>query len=200
MSGRSDELHPHEVCREKGIKKAASMSRRTVLERYTGAIAFFDLPGSTRMMKRNPRGAIQAMLQHNAMCGAVVKPNGGKIIKEIGDVIMVTFDSAGAAVECAIKVIRCLQEHGEGTHTKAVVASGILWRGKNSSGYRDVYGTPVHVSARMAEQADKDVVLVDGKDAEPVREWLEHVGFTMRITEKRLRDYKDRRLYAVSVK
>ena len=200
MSGRSDEPHPRDVCREKGIKKVAMMSQRAVLERYTGAIAFFDLPGSTRMMKRNPRGAIQAMLRHNAICSAIVKPNGGKIVKEIGDGVMVAFDSAGAAVECAIKVILCLRDHGGGAHTKAVVASGTLWRAKNSSGDCDVYGTPVHVSARMAEQAAKDAILMDEKDEDPVREWLECTGFSMRRTQKRLRSYPDRRLYAISVK
>lgn len=200
MSGRSDKSRPHEACREKGIKKAARASQRATIERHTGAIAFFDLPGSTKMMKRNPRGAIQAMLRHNAICGAVIKPNGGKIIKEVGDGVMAAFDSAGAAVECAIKVIRCLREHGGSTHTKAVVASGTLWRAKNSSGDCDVYGTPVHVSARMAEHAVKDAILMDEKDGEPVREWLERTGFSMRRTQKRLRSYPDRRLYAVSVK
>ena len=147
-----------------------------------------------------PARAIQAMLRHNAICGAVIKPNGGKIIKEVGDGVMAAFDSAGAAVECAIKVIRCLREHGGSTHTKAVVASGTLWRAKNSSGDCDVYGTPVHVSARMAEHAVKDAILMDEKDGEPVREWLERTGFSMRRTQKRLRSYPDRRLYAVSVK
>lgn len=163
-----------------------------------GAIAFFDMPGSTEIMKRDPRGAIQSMLRHNAMCGAIIESSGGEIVKEIGDGIMAMFDNAGVAVGCAIRVIQCLRDHGGGTRTKAAVAYGTLWRARNPSGAPDVYGTPVHVSARMAEHAVKDTVLIDGNDKGPAVEWLERTGFTVRRTAKRLRSYRGRTTYSIS--
>ena len=35
------------------------------------------------------------MFKHNAMCRVVIKSNGGKIIKELGDGLMVKFRNAG---------------------------------------------------------------------------------------------------------
>ena len=70
------------------------------------------------MMECDPLKAIRAMLRHNAVCRAVVEANGGRIIKELGDGVMVMFDNVGTAVECAAKVIRCVKEHGGGTHTQ----------------------------------------------------------------------------------
>lgn len=198
MSGRSVKPRPHTTCREKGIKKAARLAQKTNLERYTGAIAFFDLPRSTEIMKCDTIKAIRAMLRHNAVCRAVIEPNGGEIIKELGDGVMAGFIGAGTAVECAIKVIKCLQEHGDGMHTKAVVASGTLWSAKNSSGVPDVYGTPVNVSARMSEHAVKDAVLVDGKDKESAVEWLAQTAFRVRPSQKQLRNYKGRKMYVIS--
>lgn len=151
-------------------------------------------------MKRDPLKAVRAMLRHNAVCRAVVESNGGKIIKDLGDGVVAMFDNAGAAAECAVKVIQCVREYGEGMRTKAVVASGTLWSAVNASGVCDVYGTPVHAGARMAEHAIKDAVLIDGKDGEPAAEWLERTGFSMHPVQKRLRSYPDRKVYAVSTK
>lgn len=125
---------------------------------------FFDMPGSTKMMKRDPRTAIPAMFKHNAMCRVVIKSNGGKIIKELGDGLMVKFRNAGEALYCAVKVIQNLQKYGGGVCTKVTVACGTVWNIRNPSGDRDVYGTPVHVSSRMTRHAVKNTILIDGKD------------------------------------
>lgn len=200
MSGRSGvKPRPHAPCREKGIQKAVRLAQKAHLKRYSGAIAFFDLPGSTEMMKSGSLEAIRAMLRHNAICRAVIEPSGGRVIKELGDGVMAGFSGAGAAVECAIKVIQCVREHGEGMRTKAAVAYGTLRDTSGPCGARDVYGTPVHVSARMAEHAVKDTILIDENDKVAVAEWIERTGFGVRRTKKRARNYEDRILYAISV-
>ena len=51
--------------------------------------------------------------------------------------------------------------------------------------------------ARMAEQAIKDGMFIDGKGKKLVAEWLERTGFRMRRMQKRLRSYPDRRAYTV---
>ena len=165
-----------------------------------GAIVFFDMPGSTGMMKRNPRTAIPAMLRHNAMCRVIIEPNKGKIVKELGDGLMVQFINTGEAIGCAVKVIQNLRKHGGGICTKATVSFGTLWNVRNPSGDRDVYGTPVHVSARMSSYAVKDTILIDGKDKEPAVDWLGPTGFTIRRLHKDLKDYPGRKFYMISLK
>ena len=115
-----------------------------------GAIAFFDLPGSTKMMKSDPHMAVPRMILHNAMCRAIIRLNKGTIVKELGDGLMVRFDNAGYAIRCAVRVIKNLQDHGGGVCTKVTVAFGTIWDVRNSSGEPDVYGTPVLVCAGRA--------------------------------------------------
>ena len=139
------------------------------------------------------------MFQHNAMCRVIIESNKGRIVKELGDGLMVKFANAGTAVGCAIKVIQSLRKYGNGVHTKATVAYGTLWNVKNPSGDRDVYGTPVHMSARMERHAVADTIVIDDKDRGPAVEWLERSSFTIRRLQKKLRDYPDTRLHIISV-
>ena len=139
------------------------------------------------------------MFQHNAMCRVIIESNKGKIVKELGDGLMVKFHNAGEAVHCAIKVIKNLQKHGGGICTKVTVAFGTVWDIKNPSGDRDVYGTPVHVSSRMTKHAVKNAVLIDAKDKGPAVEWLERTGIVVRRLRRKLKDYPDIKLYMISV-
>ena len=165
-----------------------------------GAIVFFDMPGSTGMMKRDPRTAIPAMFQHNAMCRVIIESNKGRIVKELGDGLMVKFANAGTAVGCAIKVIQSFRKYGNGARTKATVSYGTIWNVRNPSGDRDVYGTPVHMSARMERHAVVDTIVIDAKDKGPALEWLERTSFTVRRLRKKLRNYPDTKLYIISVR
>lgn len=185
---------------QKELEKALQKALKTPLTPSMGAIAFFDMPRSTKMMKQDPRKAVPIMLGHNAMCRAIIKSNGGKIVKELGDGLMVRFAYVGNALDCAITAIQNLRRHGGGICTKATVAVGTLWNVKNSAGHNDVYGTPVHVSHRMTTHAVKNTILIDAKDKEPAVEWLERASFGMRRLRRKLKDYPDKKLYIISVK
>lgn len=141
-------------------------------EPHVAAIAFFDMPGSTKMMKRNPHDAIPSTLRHNIICLMIIESNNGRVIKELGDGMMVRFEDVGTAVTCAVQVIRCLREHAGRIRTKVSVACGMLWDIENPRGDQDVYGPPVHMSQRMSEHATKDTILIEEKDRGIVQEWL----------------------------
>ena len=138
----------------------------------TAAVAFFDMPGSTKIMKQNPREAIPPMLRHNAICRMMIESNNGRVVKELGDGLMARFENTGDAVTCAFQVIRCLRAHAGRIRTKVSIAYGAVWDIENQQGDRDVYGTPVHVSQRMSEYAVKDTILIEEKDKGTIVEWL----------------------------
>ena len=183
----------------KELENAARQARRGTLEPSVGAIAFFDLPGSTKMMKSDPHMAVPRMILHNAMCRAIIRLNKGTIVKELGDGLMVRFDNAGYAIRCAVRVIKNLQEHGGGVCTKVTVAFGTIWDVRNSSGEPDVYGTPVHVSSRMERHALKNTIVIDEKDRESIVEWFERRKFRIRPLRGKLKDYPNRKLYRILV-
>ena len=185
---------------QKRLEKALQRARNVPLAPSMGAIAFFEMPGYTKMMKRGSRTAVPVILGHNYMCRVIIESNGGKIVKELGDGLMVRFTNIGKALACAVLVIRNLRKHGGGISTKATIAFGTLWNIKNASGHRDVHGTPVRVSSRMTAHAVKNAILIDGSDKESVIEWLEWTSFAMRRLRKKLKDYPDKELYIIYVK
>ena len=168
------------------------------------AIAFFDMPGSTNMMKQSPREAVPPMLRHNAICLMIIESNNGSVIKELGDGLMVRFDHIGDAVTCALHVIRCLREHAGLIRTKVSVAYGMLWDIKNPRGDQDVYGPPVHMSQRMSEHATEGTILIEEKDKELVGEWLGNritdLDFKIRRAQLKIRNYPRTRVYRISVR
>ena len=199
MSGRRSRSRADSGDYRKELENAARRAKRGRLEPSVGAIAFFDLPGSTKMMKNDPHMAVPCMILHNAMCRAIIRLNNGTIVKELGDGLMVRFDNAGYAIRCAVRVIKNLRKYGGGVCTKVTVAFGTLWDVKNSSGEPDVYGTPVHVSSRMEMYAVENTIVIDEKDRESIVEWFDPPEFKIEPLRKKLKDYPDRKLYLLSV-
>ena len=199
MSGRGRASRADSGDYRKELERAARQARRGPLKPRVGAIAFFDLPGSTKVMKSDPHVAIPRMILHNSMCTAIIRLNEGTIVKELGDGLMVGFGNVGDAVSCAIKVIKNLREHGGGVCTKVTVAFGTLWDVENSSGEPDVYGTPVHVSSRMEMYAVENTIVIDEKDRESIVEWFDPPEFKIEPLRKKLKDYPDRKLHLLSV-
>lgn len=171
------------------LQKAARIVDSTDLAPSLGAVAFFDLPGSTSLMKRDPREAIPVMLLHNAMCRVIVESNGGYVVKELGDGLMVHFVNIGAGVKCALEVIQNLLQYGESIRTKVSIAVGAVWKVESRHGGYDVYGTPVHTSARMSEHARKNTILIDARERNLVTEWLGRGAVITRSEKIELRSY-----------
>ena len=184
----------------KELQKAAKAVGATHLEPSHGAIAFFDLPGSTNLMNKDPRRAIPIMLLHNSMCRVIIEANGGNVVKELGDGLMVHFGNMGTAVSCAYKVVQNLLLHGGPIRTKVSIAVGTVWKIESRHGGYDVYGTPVHTSARMSEHARKNTILIDEREKKPVTEWLGLANIMARSEEIELRSYGPAKVCRISVK
>ena len=198
MSGKGPQSRTCPKDYERKIKEIMTRCK-TLPKPHIAAVAFFDMPGSTNMMKRNPRKAIPAMLHHNATCRMIIESNDGRVVKELGDGLMVRFTHVGDAVTCAFLVIRCLREHAGRMRTKVSVAYGTVWDIENQQGDRDVYGTPVHKSHRMSEHAVEDTILIEEKDKAYIAEWLGGSDHAIRRVHSKIRSYPDARAYRISV-
>ena len=101
MAGRSRGSRADTGDYKRELGRATRRARRDDLKPSVGAIAFFDLPGSTRVMKKDPHAAVPRMILHNSLCGAIVRLDEGTVVKELGDGLVVRFTNAGDAVVCA---------------------------------------------------------------------------------------------------
>lgn len=117
------------------------------------AIVFTDLEGFTRFTAKAGDEAASALLaEHHRAVGPVVRSRGGRVVKRIGDGLMLTFQEAAAAIHCAIELLDTAPEPlrlRAGVHAGEVVVTR-----------DDLVGHVVNVAARVAEAAKGDQVFV----------------------------------------
>ena len=161
----SDDCKPEVDNARKFVKRLSRDDRGT----YT--VAHFDLKGSTKLMRADAIEAIGKMLLHNKICRSIAEKNKGKVIKELGDAVMVRFKTTGKACECSIKIIRNLKNHEKKIKTKVTISHGTLWNIKTTN-EDDIYGEPVNRCARMSKYAKENCILIEESAYEAVKLYL----------------------------
>ncbi|HEU5149168.1 MAG TPA: adenylate/guanylate cyclase domain-containing protein [Iamia sp.] len=109
-------------------------------------VVFTDLEGFTSFTAaEGDDAAVHLVGDHNRRFGPIVRSRGGRVVKRLGDGLMLTFPAPEAAVLAAVELAG--EEHGPLRvrvglhHGEAVVA------------HDDVVGHVVNVAARLTEQA-----------------------------------------------
>lgn len=117
------------------------------------AVAFTDLEGFTRFTERNgDEAASQLVADHHRTVGPIVRSRGGRIVKRIGDGLLLTFPEPEAAVLACLELVDTPPEPlrlRAGVHVGDVVVTR-----------DDVVGHVVNVAARVAESAKGGEVVV----------------------------------------
>ncbi|GAC1590230.1 MAG: hypothetical protein NVS3B21_07600 [Acidimicrobiales bacterium] len=134
------------------------------------AVMFTDLEGFTRFTARAGDDAAAALLSdHHRAAGPVIRSRGGRIVKRLGDGLLLTFPEPEAAVLAAVELVA--SEPGPlalraGIHVGEVLASS-----------DDVIGHVVNVAARVTEQARGGQVLVTTDVRDRIAASLPHIEF-----------------------
>jgi adenylate cyclase len=117
------------------------------------AIAFTDLSGFTRYTADAGDEAATAMLtEHHRVVGPVIRSRGGRIVKRLGDGLLLSFPSSEAAVYACLELLPSAPDSlrlRAGVHCGEVVVTR-----------DDVIGHVVNIAARVADSAKGDEVLV----------------------------------------
>jgi class 3 adenylate cyclase len=120
---------------------------------------FTDIVGSTTLAEAIGDRAWERLLrQHDDMLRGLIAGGGGEIVNSTGDGFFVAFDSARAAVDCAISIQRALVEHRDTTGFALSVRIGLHTAEANRRG-ADYSGKGIHVAARVAALADGGEIL-----------------------------------------
>jgi adenylate cyclase len=120
--------------------------------RHVATIVFTDLEGFTRFTAANGDAAARELLeQHHRCVGPVIRSRGGRIVKKIGDGLLVSFAAPEAAVLAALEISET-NETGlrlrAGLHHGEVVLLG-----------DDLIGHDVNLAARVADSAKGGEIL-----------------------------------------
>jgi adenylate cyclase len=116
------------------------------------SIVFTDLEDFTRFTsRRGDDAALSLLADHHRVIGPIVRSRGGKVVKRLGDGLMLSFPSAESAVMAALELIDVPPDElrlRAGVHTgEAVVTAD------------DLIGHDVNIAARVAAAAKGAQVL-----------------------------------------
>lgn len=118
-------------------------------------VAFTDLEGFTRFTERNgDEVASQLIADHHRTVGPIVRSRGGRLVKRIGDGLLLTFPEPEAAVLACLELVDTPPAPlrlRAGLHVGDVVMTR-----------DDVVGHVVNVAARVTESAKGGEVIITG--------------------------------------
>lgn len=134
---------------------------QSALNPVSVAVAFIDLVGFTSLTEALPNAALADLLDSfESLAVDVVISHGGRVVKLIGDEVMLIAESAADALACAEELAAKSQDIGQGLQTRAGIAYGeVLTRGG------DYFGGVVNRAARLAGLAGPREVLITGEVA-----------------------------------
>jgi class 3 adenylate cyclase len=173
--------------------------------RTTGAlqtILFTDIEANTELLQRVGDSAWRDILrEHERTTRALLAEHGGTEIKTIGDAFMTSFNSASAAIECAIALQQAFDHDPAQLHAPLRLRIGINAGepiAEDSPGGRgDLFGTAVTTASRIQSLAKGGEILV----SDVVRQLVAGKGFMFEDRgETVLRGFEDPvRIFAVRV-
>ena len=116
-------------------------------KRQLAAIMFTDIAGYSRMANHDEKAALKLIKKQRRLLKPIVKKFDGEWLKEIGDGLLLSFDSSINAVDCAIAIQEKLRGEPHldlriGLHQGDIVRDG-----------KDVLGDGVNIASRIEPYA-----------------------------------------------
>ena len=134
------------------------------VERRLAAIMSSDVAGYTRLMRADEEGTLARYRAHRSdLIEPKIDEHKGRIVKLMGDGVLVEFTSVVDAVRCAADVQRAMAERNAGVpeNEQIILRIGINLGDVIVEG-EDIHGDGVNVAARMQEIAEPGEISVSG--------------------------------------
>ena len=143
------------------------------VQRRLVAIVAADVAGYSRLMEQDERGTLALLKECREKLDHAIAANEGRVVKEMGDGVLIEFASAVNAVSCAIamqeKMARANDDIPE--ERQMVLRIGINLGDVMIEG-GDLYGDGVNIAARLQSQAEPGEMWLSEQCACPGREKL----------------------------
>jgi TolB-like protein/class 3 adenylate cyclase/Flp pilus assembly protein TadD len=138
--------------------------------RKLAAIMAVDVVGYSRLMGEDEAGTALAVREHRDAARPIAAGLGGRIVKTMGDGLLLEFPSVVAAVECAVAIQRLMVER----NAAIPEAKRIVYRiGVNLGDVLiegdDILGDGVNIAARLEGICEPGGALISGSAYEQVR-------------------------------
>ena len=142
--------------------------------RRLAAIMAVDVVGYSRLMGEDEAGTAFAVRDHREAARPIVAGHGGRIVKTMGDGLLLEFPSVVAAIDCAIAIQKLMAER----NADIPEAKRIVYRiGVNLGDVLiegdDILGEGVNIAARLEGICEPGGVLVSSSAYDQVRGKIE---------------------------
>ncbi len=160
-------------------------------KRQLAAIMFTDIVGYSRMMQLDEERATTVRNRHREVFREAHEKHGGKILQYYGDGTLSIFDSAVAAVECAVEMQEAFREEPKVPLRIGIHTGDITYEDEGA------YGDGLNIAARIEPLCIPGGVFISGKVYDDIKNhpWLEAVSLGYRRLKNILHDVE---LYAVT--
>ncbi len=148
----------------------------TAVRAVEGAVVFTDLAGFTEFTAVRGDEAALALLATQERLVRETVGERGRIVKDMGDGLMLWFGDACQAVESSLSIQESFEEHASEDDLPLWVRIGIHY-GRCATRGQDLVGHHVNVAARIVDLAAPGEVLVSEAVAARTRDALPDVTF-----------------------
>src|SRR5271155_2432391 len=146
----------------------------TTATRRLAAIMAVDVVGYSRLMGEDEAGTALAVREHREAARPIVAGLGGRIVKTMGDGLLLEFPSVVAAVECAVVIQKLMVErNADVPENKRVVYRIGVNLGDVLIEGEDILGEGVNIAARLEAICEPGGVLISGTAHDHVRGKIE---------------------------
>jgi TolB-like protein/class 3 adenylate cyclase len=140
------------------------------VDRRLSAILAADVAGYSRLMGLDEVGTARVLRGHRSVTDALVAKHGGRIVKTMGDGLLLEFPSVVDAVECAVAVQAVMAERNNGVpqDRRMLFRIGINLGDILIDG-NDILGDGVNIAARLEGTAEPGGICISSSAYDQVR-------------------------------
>jgi adenylate cyclase len=142
------------------LRRRTSINAAEGVPRQTMAVGFVDLVGFTALSHQLEADQLREMLgRFEALAFDVVAEAGGRVVKLIGDEVMLVCPEAVQAVHAALELLKRTATADIAPARAGIALGDLLLQGG------DYFGAPVNLASRIVDRAPPGAVIVDEQAA-----------------------------------
>jgi adenylate cyclase len=140
---------------------------------------FADVSGYTALTQQNEPFALQVLSKVKQLTTPVLEKHSGRLVKTMGDGLLVEFSSAMDAVLCAIELQHAMLERGRDSNAESVQLKVGIHVGDVIHEGGDVFGDAVNIASRIEPLAGPGGICISGDVMNQVKSRLSYATVPM---------------------